>query len=61
MKIVSLNEKFCSVRILFTNLTLHVTHYRCYKLFIVNKAYCKMVKGLIGCPQSVGKILLMSI
>ena len=30
-------RKFCSVRSLFTNVnaSLHVTHYRCYKLFIV--------------------------
>ena len=37
MKIVSLNEKFCPVRILFTkcDTSLHVTHYRCFKLFIV--------------------------
>ena len=36
MKIESLNEKFCSVRSLLTkcNVSLHVTHYRCCKLFI---------------------------
>ena len=65
MKIVSLDEKFCSVRILhcLQNVTLpYMSHIiGVLNCRLSNKAYCKTVKRLIGCPQSVGKILLLSI